>query len=546
MQNHEALSRRTFMAGAGLALAGLGLTACGQPKGSAKDGSLAQTGDIAWDEEVDFLVVGSGVAAMGALAASEASDAKVMLIEKSDSLFGGTVVSSSCCYWVPLNYLAVAEGVEDSREKALNYAKGCAGGRAPEAPIEAYVDNAAPWLERLHEQTGVDFMSSAIGDYYDSVEDSMALGRCVELASGAAGELYQAVRNLLEERGCDIRMGTALKELVTDESGAVVGVIAEKGSSAIAIKARAVLLGTGGFEGDPEMMREHITAPVYVSCATETNTGDGHKAAAKIGAKLALMDTYWGLPSFYPGSPDAFDPSSNTVFDIMLNDWTQYRTRPHSIVVNAKGKRFADETSMYPPFTRSLNNYDADTLSYANAPAFFICDAEYVSKYPLPGMGEGDSEPTTENFVKADTLEELASRFGIDYEGLKAEVERFNSFAEKGVDEDFHRGEKPSSIASFTPYVVDEPNLVNPLIGAVATPPFYGALYVTATCGTSGGVQINENGQVINVDGEVIPGLYACGDCTAAITGGAYLGGGGTLGPGSVMADIAARHALGL
>lgn len=546
MEKQGMLSRRSFMAGAGLALAGLGLTACGQPSMKSSGDNLASTGDITWDEEVDFLVVGSGTAALGALAATESPDAKVVLIDKSDTMFGGTSATSGGGFWIPMNYLQADEGIEDSREMAVSYVSGCAEGRAPQAPIEAFVDNAAPWLERVHELTGVEFMIGGAMDYYDNVEGYLARGRNSKIASGNAGELWQAVQKILEERGCDIRMGVALTKLVTDEAGAVIGVLADKGGSSIAIKAGAVLLGTGGFDHNPEMMREHITAPVYVSNASVCNTGDGHRAAAKVGAKMTLMSTYWGLPSFYPGAPEAFDPASDVVFDVTMNDWNTYRVKPHSLVVNAAGKRFGDEATMYPVFTRGWGNYDSGSFSYNNSPAFFVCDAEFVAKYGLPGMAEGDTEPTTENFVKADSLSELAEKLGIDAEGLAAEVERLNGFAATGVDADFHRGEKTSSQTIFLPQITDEAGLENPLLGPVATAPFYGALYVPATCGTSGGMQINENAQVLDVEGEPIAGLYACGNCAAAISGGAYLGGGGTLGPGCTMADLAARHALGL
>ena len=108
---------------------------------------------------------------------------------------------------------------------------------------------------------------------------------------------------------------------MTDENGAVVGVEAEADGTPVRIKASAVLLGTGGFDHDPQMMAESIDHPVYLTNATEANTGDGHRAAARIGAKLALMDTYWGTPFFYPADPATFDASAATQFSATSCDW---------------------------------------------------------------------------------------------------------------------------------------------------------------------------------------------------------------------------------
>lgn len=89
-------------------------------------------------------------------------------------------------------------------------------------------------------------------------------------------------------------------------------------------------------------------------------------------------------------------------------------------------------------------------------------------------------------------------------------------------------------------------DLANPCLAPVATPPFYGAIYVPGTCGTAGGLTINENAQVVNALGEPISGLYAVGNCSSGVSGGRYVGGGISLGSGGVMGWVAVHHALGL
>ena len=533
MQN-AAITRKHFIAGAaGLAAAGALATA-----------PAAHAAEPTWDYEVDFLVVGTGTAAFGALAASEVEGVKVMVIEKHETMFGGTSTTSGAGFWIPGSPCQAEAGVEDTLEDAEAYMMAIGNGRSNAQAVKTFVANAAPWLEWTIERTGCEFHIGGAQDYYDGYEGFLQYARNSKLASGIASELWGAVQDLLVEAGVDIQMGCALKALITNEDGTVIGVEAEQGGNPVFIKAASVLLGTGGFDHNPQMMHDSIGHRVYLSNATTMNTGDGHRAVSKIGARLSLMDTYWGLPFFYPGAPETFDPSAETAFTAVSADWNGRRGKPNSMVVNAAGKRFTDEATAYAPFVRPYGNFSTATMAFDNQVGYFICDSNYMLSGSLPGMSDDNPEPN-EWFVKADTLEELASQLGIDAEGLLAEVEKFNGYAEAGYDPDFHRGEKASGVQIFA-NGVDRPDLANPLLGAISEPPFYGALYLAGSCGTSGGVAINENAQVVNVDGEIIDGLYACGNCTASISGGGYMGGGATLAPGCVMAYVAARHALGV
>ena len=533
------LSRRSFLVGASMACAGLGLAACSPASSEGAADSGGASAPDHWDHEVDFLVIGSGTAAVGALAATEAEGASVMLIEKSDGMFGGTSATSGGGFWTPLNKWQAEVDVTDSREAAIAYITGCGGGRTDQATVEAFVDTAHIMMEWLSDTTGVEFAVGGAHDYYDNVEGFLNYGRNSKVKSGKAGDVWNAIQAKLEERGCEILMGTALQSFYTDAEGSVIGVKALQGSKEVNIKATAVLMGTGGFDHDPNMTRENLPAPIFYTNAAQTNTGDGHRAAGRINAKLGLMSFIWAMPNFFPGKPDEFDPAASVQFDIEGNDFNRYRGYPNSMIVNSRGHRFGDESATYPVFNMSMQNYSSDTLSYENVPAYFICDATYVETYDLPSMDEGDASW----FVSADSIEELAEKLGINAAGLAAEVAKFNGYAQIGVDEDYHRGEKKSSKSAWLKNI-DRPDLANPMIGPLEKAPFYGAVYLPAMTGTAGGVKINENAQVVNNDGEVIAGLYACGNCTASIAGGAYLGGGATLCPGATMAYRAAHHAL--
>ena len=160
------------------------------------------------------------------------------------------------------------------------------------------------------------------------------------------------------------------------------------------------------------------------------------------------------------------------------------------------------------------------------------------------GGEAADPSEVPAHFVMADTLEELAEKLGIDAAGLAAEIATFNENAAKGVDPVYHRGEKHLDINTTGVMAGSRTDLANPVLAPLATGPFYGAVYVPGTCGTAGGLTINENAQVVNVNGEPIEHLYAVGNCSSGVSGGTYVHGGISLGSGAVMSWVAVNHVL--
>jgi succinate dehydrogenase/fumarate reductase flavoprotein subunit len=335
-------------------------------------------------------------------------------------------------------------------------------------------------------------------------------------------------------------MECAGKELITDGSGNVIGALAESGGKELRIRAaKAVFLGTGSFDHNPEMIKQFMPVPLYASSTVHSCTGDGHKMGQAVGADLSCMDKHWGSPYFMNGP---FDPNAGVAytpdFDLSLQ-----RGRPNAIVVNRYGRRFGNESAAYPVFNRSYDAWDSGRLEYANLPSYFICDSEFVARYPMSQIMHKVGDPMPEGFVKDDTLEGLARKLGIDPLGFAAELAEFNANAVLGKDPKFLRGEK-----NFDRRTSGDTSrgLANPCLAPVSRAPFYGRLMLPGTIGTAGGLKIDEHARVLNTKGEAIGGLYAVGNCSAGVSAGMYCGGGFTIGAGSVMSWIASRYIMGV
>jgi 3-oxosteroid 1-dehydrogenase len=141
---------------------------------------------------------------------------------------------------------------------------------------------------------------------------------------------------------------------------------------------------------------------------------------------------------------------------------------------------------------------------------------------------------------KADSLEALAGACGIDSEGLRKGVERWNGFCAEGVDRDFSRGERQFDRIHGDPTVKPNPNL-----GAIAKPPFYAVPMYPSDVGTAGGLVTDEFARVLKEDGAPIDGLYATGNTTASVVGRCYPGAGASIAASFVFGFIAAHHATG-
>jgi succinate dehydrogenase/fumarate reductase flavoprotein subunit len=540
---------------------------------------------LTWDLETDIIVVGTGGSGLTAAIVAHDQGAKVTLIEKSSKI-GGTTAFSGGVPWIPNNHhfgdVDYGQG-SDSREDALTYVRFLAAGQVDDELIEALVDTGPKMIKYIEEHTDLKFIWSGQPDYHPEMPgakkagrsmgpprfDSNLLGKwkdhlrlapifCLPLdwneieeanslvfpakldfeligkrmSEGIVGMGMAFIGYLLKaclDRGIEPLLETPARELVVDD-GRVIGLRAEQNGKDFFINARkGVILASGGFEWNEELKARFLSGPSPLPLSPPSCEGDGLKMVMAIGADLGNMTGSWGTPASVIPTEEC---DGKPLTRLTIGE----RSLPHTIVVNRYGKRFMNESHNYNDITKAFNTFDANTYDYPNVPAWSIFDQQFRDKYGvltvLPDM------PTPEWVTQADSIEELAQKVGIDSEGLRSTVERFNQFARTGVDEDFKRGQSYYDVANA------DPNQTPcPCLGTIEKSPFHALPVYPGTLGTKGGPVVNANGEVMHISGRVIRGLYAAGNVMAGVTGPGYGGAGGTIGPGMTWGYIAAKHA---
>jgi 3-oxosteroid 1-dehydrogenase len=249
----------------------------------------------------------------------------------------------------------------------------------------------------------------------------------------------------------------------------------------------------------------------------------------ELGAGLGFIDEAWWMTV-------TLVPGVETPYMVLVD-----RTLPGSIMVNKKGRRFTNEAGPYIDVVK--DQYVTHSEAFNAIPAFLIADHRFHKKYPLGALMSWSSPKKyiANGFIKAaDTLEALATKCGIDPQGLKAEVEKFNRYAKTGKDPDFKRGEK-----AIDRYYSDPSVKPNPCLAPLDKPPFYAMEIFPGDLGTKGGLATDAHARVLREDGTPINGLYATGNCSSPVMGATYPGAGGTIGPSMTFGYIAARNAVG-
>jgi 3-oxosteroid 1-dehydrogenase len=556
----------------------------------------------AWDQQYDVVVVGSGAGGMTAALNCAVQGLSAVVLEKTD-LYGGTSAVSGGGIWIPCNDQIPGLGGSDSEDEAMTYLKHLTRGEVPETRLKAYVHNARQMVREMYKRFGVRFNAvkdypdyfcdqpggkpgartmepepfdaSLLGDEFDRQREpyrgTLVMGRMsmtqVEahtLMCRGPGWVWLMIRMMLRyffdfswrkrtwrdrrltlgqamvgslrhaliKQKVPLQYETVLDSLV-QENGRVTGVVVSQKGRTLRIGARrAVVLATGGFESNQAMREQYLPAPTKAewTIAPGTNTGDGIRAGQALGAALKFMNLTWGTPSVVsvPGKPAA---------GIFIE-----RQLPGCVMVNGLGQRFIDEAA---PYTEVIYAMYADhAKTGCTVPCWLVFDADYRRKYPLGPMLPGSLQPDKKLppdwlgkvYWRADTLAELAKQINVDGTALAQTVAKMNGFAATGKDLEFDKGHN-----AFDRYYGDPNVKPNPCLAPIAKAPFYAVRLDAGEIGTKGGLVTDERARVLREDGSWIEGLYASGNCSAAVMGRTYAGPGATLGPAMTFAFLAAQ-----
>jgi 3-oxosteroid 1-dehydrogenase len=292
-----------------------------------------------------------------------------------------------------------------------------------------------------------------------------------------------------------------------------------------------VLLNAGGFARNQAMLDRHIPGTrAEWSSVIAADDGAMIEEGQRLGAATAQMNTRIGMQVALPPGSEKLAVKPGLQNDIC---------KPHAIVVDQAGQRYANEASSHAEFTHRMIAHGASA-----SPSWMIFDSQFLSTYMLAGTMPGKKKPsawTASKFLRqADTLQALATDCGIDAARLRATVERFNGFVRTGRDTDFRRGDAPYDRWTGDALLPAPSNT----LGAIDKGPYYAVQMVPGDVSTFGGLVTDVHARVLKPDGSVIPGLYATGTTTASVMGAVEPGPGGSIGPAFTWGYVAAKHAL--
>jgi tricarballylate dehydrogenase len=312
---------------------------------------------------------------------------------------------------------------------------------------------------------------------------------------GGGPEMLKALYANVERRGIAVLYETPALSLLR-ENGRVTGVIAEHAGVPVEVRAGAVVLACGSFESNPEMRARYLGPGWELARVrgTRFNMGAGINMALAIGAR---PHGHWsGCHSV------AWDVNAPPYGDLTVGDQFQKHNYPFGILVNARGERYVDEGANFHSHTYA--KYGAEIIKQPGMLAWQVFDAKATE------LLRGEYRIRRVTKAEAMTLEELAPKLeGVDAQAFLRTVRDFNAACRCDLpfDPNVLDGRRTQGLA------IDKTNWANPL----DTPPFHAYHVTTGVTFTFGGVKISTQGEVEDLYGRIIPGLYAAGEMVGGL-----------------------------
>lgn len=488
-------------------------------------GIVEEEEEVVIIEDPDVLIIGAGVAGMRSAIEACENGAKVVILEKTDrvggTLGGGTLIGVN-------SVLQQEAGIEDDPELLIGDFERLNAGYQSRNPDVEYTWNKdlgvyfanhcgeeVDWVTSL----GIEFTSRTPSQptlYEPLSVDRVSSCKRSSLTDVVMGELQKYID---AGQAC-IVFNTPATELITDESGAVIGAKTETGD----FYAKATILCTGGYGYSEELVKRY-NLENFTTTSSWFSTGDGMLMAEKVGAVLTNMD----FLTVYAGGLKTPESGLTRTLSIRVKDF------PYIIFVNKDGNRFVDELG-----NEDGSSYDeitswwkvGDNKVYIMLDQAMVDDLKAQEKPIITGdkdWANFDDQLAKGNILfSGSTIEEVAEKAGINAENLAATIEKYNTYAKNGLDEEFGRTRLMKEFTGGTYYIFE-------------TTPY---IMITA-----GGPAMTDKGEVVDADGNPIPGLYQAGEIVgmANAFGRTTIGGVGNTGSlvwGALAGGSAAQYAL--
>jgi succinate dehydrogenase/fumarate reductase flavoprotein subunit len=510
----EHFTRRDFLKTAAVSASATSLAGIG----SREAGAIQSDQVRKWDYETGIVVLGSGGAGLTSAIAARDLGAEVLIIEKaSEAHAGGNTRVSMQGAWCPPN---LSEAI--TYQYALN-----ARYPVPDEVVHAYHEyttKTKEWLKKIGGKIS-SRLSSSKGEYpeFPGAESTFV---CSSEEGYGYQRLWKILKDAVIKRQIKIMYETPGIELVQDcKTREIRGVVSERQGKKIYIRAKkAVILCTGGFENNQEMIRDYLLLPCGYPFGSPYNTGDGIRMAQAVGADLWHMANVAGpsLSFRAPGAGWAFGagftaPGGGYIF--IAKDGTRF---VNENTPSKHGKVNFHGTYVHLPLPLPVHAVFDETVR-KSGPLYrqdeFWCWHAVIERYKWSADSSAELEKGW--ILKADTIRELAGKMGKDPDNLEKTLAAWNRSCAAGNDSEFGRPAKR--------------------MAPIHTPPYYAMELVPAFTNTQGGPRRNHHAQVLDTNRKPIPRLYSAGELGSIFS--YHYQGAGNIGECIAFGRIAGEHA---
>lgn len=506
-----AVSRREFIMGAA---AGAGALAIA---GGATQSAQAAPPPPKWDMEVNVVVAGGGVSGCSAaIAAADAGETSILLVEKTKRA-GGSGWFSSGTILAAGTSMQKAQNLQDSTDVWFREAMETSEGGVEPEIVRKLIDESNAVFDFLH----------AAGMRWSFIDPlpGYSVPRGYREASGGAKMMKVVTAQVQKRSSIKLVLETRVTRLYMNKwgqpGGEVVGVeCIDAAGRTINVKAKkAVVICTGDYSANPAYIESHFPALKNTKFVGNFgNTGDGIRMAQRLGADITGYN-----PQGHPHCVEV-EPGRALL-------WCRYEFMAHSgaILVNGEGKRFCDEPvkAYYVPLFPEVQKQKGHFACVFDAPSAKRIGSDARFETTFRGHTEMYTQGLSgEGYVvkKADTLEELAKKLGVDAGGLTKTIAAYNDAAAKGKDPEFNRNPK---------YLI-----------ALNTPPYYGWRGTIGVTTTRGGLRMDAEARILDPDRRPIPRLYGAGGTIGGYTNEAGYRSGWHLSNALAYGRVAGRNAV--